>query len=214
MNIPDYIQENVLLRDRNTNVVVCVVDPDAPNPQIGNPARGFKWVNTTNEPGDRDHTGFCPHTSAGCFEPVEKTRREKLAAAMPTFARMLAKKPTPRSEVFSEGDEEELGWPDDDDSPETRERKARLARQVRELNAKCFYPVVPYPPTPGVAQYLVPRATREQELAATIAGGILGVKRASTGNAFFDETDLAADALATAREIISQSENPTGENKT
>lgn len=60
------------LRDVHTGVAVRVTEADAPHWQIGNDERGFKWVNLTTKEGDKDHTGFCPFKSAGCFQPIDE----------------------------------------------------------------------------------------------------------------------------------------------
>lgn len=59
------------LRDVHTGVAVRVTHADEPHWQIGNKARGFKWINLTTKEGDKDHTGFCPFESAGCFAVIK-----------------------------------------------------------------------------------------------------------------------------------------------
>lgn len=71
------------IRDIHTGVALRVTHDDEPHPQIGNPERGFKFVNLTNQPGDADHTGFVPFKSAGSFEKIEDDAKP---VAKPTHA--------------------------------------------------------------------------------------------------------------------------------
>lgn len=91
-----------LVRDRNTNVVVRVLELNPNHPRTGNPRKGFSWENTTTRPGQKDHTGFCPVQSVSCFEAVAPTWRERAAAAavkhLPTLRRLCE----PRKEDKSE----------------------------------------------------------------------------------------------------------------
>ncbi len=165
-----------LVRDRATQVIVRVAAVNPPHPRTGNPRRGFSWVNTENNTGDKDHTGFCPEQSAGCFElvPQKKTWRDFYwAAAVRWFtSRKIDKR------IF-------------------------VGPVQKFDDGKRYDSPVPVAPLYPVFKRAAP--TAEQTLAATCAGAALGALRAE-GTTFIYEEDLASDALALAREILKQSE--------
>lgn len=242
MSTPKF-QDRDLVRDRVTGAVVMVTNPDAQNPQHGNPARGFYWKNHAKGPGDSDCTGFCPHTSAGCYELVPPTRRERIAAVLrenfPTVARLF-RKPHPGLRTVVCGD---YGEPEEIEA-EVRSGKIDFSKPgsggavMADLQAAYGRETFgkgwraqnwrPYAAEPS--HFLTPdeieaerkreaeetgydeeRPTREQILAATVAGGIVAGR---TPGKMINEDAVASDALAVAREIISQSEQSDPTEKT
>lgn len=252
MSTPKF-QDRDLVRDRVTGAVVMVTNPDAQNPQHGNPARGFYWKNHAKGPGDSDCTGFCPHTSAGCYELVPPTRRERIAAVLrenfPTVARLF-RKPHPglRTVVCGDyGEPEEIeaevrsgkidfskpgsggavmadlqaaygretfskGWRAQNWRPYAAEPSHFLtpdeieAERKREAEESGYDDEWSQAHRDGYAARVREECpTREQILAATVAGHAIGA-RGEANESYFDGAVLARYALLTAREIISQSE--------
>lgn len=60
-----------LLRDIHTGVAVRVTELN-PKSKMGNRRPGFAWENLTTKPGDKDHTGWVPLASVGCFVQIKE----------------------------------------------------------------------------------------------------------------------------------------------
>lgn len=59
------------MRDIHTGVAVRVTELN-PKSKMGNPRAGFAWENLSTKPGDKDHTGWCPLASVGCFVKIKE----------------------------------------------------------------------------------------------------------------------------------------------
>lgn len=59
------------LRDVHTGVAVRVTELN-PKSKMGNRRPGFAWENLSTQPGERDHTGWCPLISVGCFVKIKE----------------------------------------------------------------------------------------------------------------------------------------------
>lgn len=189
-----------LVRDRNTGVIVRVTHLDPAHPRTQRPRSGFAWVNTTNQPGDKDHTGFCPEPSVSCFEPVPivKTWRDRLPTISKLFPRDDAPQGPDPAQMFPRIDP-----PYTAEEIEKASEGIKAALESDEILGmlRRFYP-------PPVFRAGSEFATVEQTLAATVAGGAIGAMRAE-GKSFIDSEDLARDSLDMAREIIGQRRNLT-----
>lgn len=67
-----------VMRDIYTGVAVRVTELN-PKSKMGNPRPGFAWVNLTTKEGDKDHTGWCPLASVGCFVKIKEGDPVKIA---------------------------------------------------------------------------------------------------------------------------------------
>ncbi len=74
------------LRDIHTGVAIKVTEFNPKHtwgPAKGQVRPGFAWENMSTKPGEKDHTGFCPLASIGCFVPIKEGDPVKLEPEAP-----------------------------------------------------------------------------------------------------------------------------------
>jgi hypothetical protein len=74
------------MRDIHTGVAIKVTELNPKHthgPARGEVRPGFAWENLSTQPGDKDHTGFCPLGSIGCFVKIKEGDPVKLEPSAP-----------------------------------------------------------------------------------------------------------------------------------
>ncbi len=77
------------MRDIHTGVAIKVTELNPKHtwgPAKGEVRPGFAWENLSTKPGDKDHTGFCPLASIGCFLKIKEGDPVKIEPSAPVSA--------------------------------------------------------------------------------------------------------------------------------
>ncbi len=130
------------LRDVHTGVAVRVTAINGAY-KSGKPRAGFAWENLSTQPGDKDHTGFCPLESVGCFEKVAKN-------AKPVAEPSGEEAPPPEVKPAAEKKPETDSKPDTATKPKRLRRKKPHAENPPAAHGKTAAPRAPESPVSGL----------------------------------------------------------------